>query len=536
MTDAIDPLVECESQVAMESQGCAKSSTFRGGFAAIVTVAVVTLFIGFRRSASQTEERSATNLSYDTIQKFDLSGMATTKCWKNRTFYVESNGDFKMPKTGNTRQVSAAACQAFCANTFGCEHFSYWQDGGCLLTSFSAHPKPYLGPEENGVISGPRECKQMDNGPSMVFEASALGLPPFRAKEAAGCDSLHDIYKLAWSAQGETFFDDWQFINKSETRGAEWYLNKSEAFFEGVVHASSAGAILRVGEQVQPFKRRSVMLHSAQAWRPDVGFIVAMKYKHVPYGPGIWPAFWMVNSDIQWPKGGELDILEYANDESNKVAFHTDRACKLNVQKLRRCARKIRQIDPKMIVSCYTNYSSNQLGCMPPQVRKDGEWYAKNPGVIALLWDASGITSFHIPEAEIPADLESNAPKPNTWKDAWRMAFMPFDAETCSDIARPQEIVLNIAICGDWAGNSWFACEECKATGYLPDYCIPGHVTEPATDCCTLYISNPSAEEALKSKAFFDIDYIKVFEPEGSELPRYPAGTYRNGGVFVGDV
>lgn len=441
-----------------------------------------------------------------------------------------------MPKTGNTRQVSAAACQAFCANTFGCEHFSYWQDGGCLLTSFSAHPKPYLGPEENGVISGPRECKQMDNGPSMVFEASALGLPPFRAKEAAGCDSLHDQYKLAWSAEGETFFDDWQFINKSETRGAEWYLNKSEAFFEGVVHASSAGAILRVGEQVQPFKRRSVMLHSAQAWRPDVGFIVAMKYKHVPYGPGIWPAFWMVNSDIQWPKGGELDILEYANDESNKVTFHTDRACKLNVQKLRRCARKIRQIDPKMIVSCYTNYSSNQLGCMPPQVRKDGEWYAKNPGVIALLWDASGITSFHIPEAEIPADLESNAPKPNTWKDAWRMAFMPFDAETCSDIARPQEIVLNIAICGDWAGNSWFACEECKATGYLPDYCIPGHVTEPATDCCTLYISNPSAEEALKSKAFFDIDYIKVFEPEGSELPRYPAGTYRNGGVFVGDV
>ena len=85
MTDAKDPLVECESQVAMD-QGCAKSSKFRGGFAAIVTVAVVTLFIGFRRSASQTEERSATNLPYDTIQKFDLSGMATTKCWKNRTF------------------------------------------------------------------------------------------------------------------------------------------------------------------------------------------------------------------------------------------------------------------------------------------------------------------------------------------------------------------------------------------------------------------------------------------------------------------
>jgi len=534
MTDAEDPLVEVESRLDTHSQGHGIKK-FRGRIAALVIV-VVTLLVGFGRPHHQEERSGPIAKVSQTIQDFDLSGMATTKCWKNKTFYVESNGDFKMPKTTNTAQISPAACQALCASTFGCEHFSYWQDGGCLLTSFSAHPKAYIGPNDNGVISGPRECKDVGNGPSMVFEASAVGLPQFRAKEASGCDSLHDQYKLAWSAEGETFFDDWQFINKSETRGAEWYLNKTEAFYQGVVHASKAGAILRVGEQVQPFKRRSVMLHSAQAWRPDVGFIVAMKYKHVPFGPGIWPAFWMVNSDIKWPKGGELDILEYANDESNKVTFHTDRMCKLNVEKLRKCARNIKGIDPKMIVSCYTNYTSNQLGCMPPQVRKDGEWYAKNPGVIALLWDASGITSFHIPESEIPADLESNAPKPNTWKDAWRMAFMPFDAETCVDIARPQEIVLNIAICGDWAGNSWFACEECKATGYLPDYCIPGHVTEPATDCCTLYISNPSAEEALKSKAFFDIDYIKVFEPEGYDLPRYPAGTYRNGGVFVGDV
>ena len=215
MTDAVDPLVECESQVESHdfSGGCAKSSKFRGGLAAVVAVVTVSLLtFGFRRSAFR-----STNLS--TMQKFDISGMATTKCWKNRTFYVESNGDFKMPKTGNTRQVSAAACQAFCASTFGCEHFSYWQDGGCLLTSFSAHPKPYLGPEENGVISGPRECKEIDNGPTMVFEGSATGLPAFRAEEANGCDSLHDKYKLAWSAEGETFFDDWQFINKSETRG-----------------------------------------------------------------------------------------------------------------------------------------------------------------------------------------------------------------------------------------------------------------------------------------------------------------------------
>lgn len=295
MTDAEDPLVEVEARLDTHSQGHGIKK-FRGGIAALVIV-VVTLLVGFSWPHQQ-EERSGPIVKVSqTIQDFDLSGMATTKCWKNKTFYVESNGDFKMPKTTNTAQISPAACQALCASTFGCEHFSYWQDGGCLLTSFSAHPKAYIGPNDNGVISGPRECKDVGNGPSMVFEASAVGLPQFRAKEASECDSLHDQYKLAWSAEGETFFDDWQFINKSETRGAEWYLNKTEAFYQGVVHASKAGAILRVGEQVQPFKRRSVMLHSAQAWRPDVGFIVTMKYKHVPFGPGIWPAFWMVNSD-----------------------------------------------------------------------------------------------------------------------------------------------------------------------------------------------------------------------------------------------
>ena len=469
------------------------------------------------------------------VQDFALTGMKTKKCWINKTYYVEASGDFHMPETSKTQQISAAACQLFCAATYKCEHFSYWYDGACLLTSYSAYPQSYSGPDDNGVISGPRVCKEINNGPTQEFTASTSGLPQFRAHEAAGCGSLHDDYKLAWSAEGETFFDDWQFINKSETRGAEWYLNKTEAFHQGVVFASKAGAMMRVGEQVQPFKRRSVMLHSAQAWRPDVGFIVVMKYKHVPYGPGVWPAFWLVNSDTGWPKGGELDILEYANDDTNKVSFHTDKRCKLNVDRMLECSKDIKDITKEMIASCYTNYTGNELGCMPPQVRRTGEWYSENPGILALLWDASGISYFHIPESEIPADLSSNHPQPNTWKSEWRMAFMPFDAQSCIGIARPQEIVLNIAICGDWAGSGWFKCEECRATGYVPDYCIPAHVTEPATDCCTLYVSNPSAEEPLKTKAFFDIDYVKVFEPASIDLPSYPAGTYRNGGLFAED-
>ncbi len=48
----------------------------------------------------------------------------------------------------------------------------------------------------------------------------------------------------------------------------------------------------------------------------------------IPTGRGIWPAFWMLGSNIAkvgWPKCGEIDILEYVGREPDKVytSLHT---------------------------------------------------------------------------------------------------------------------------------------------------------------------------------------------------------------------
>ena len=48
----------------------------------------------------------------------------------------------------------------------------------------------------------------------------------------------------------------------------------------------------------------------------------------LPIGYGIWPAFWMLGSNISevgWPKSGEIDILEYIGREPNMVftTLHT---------------------------------------------------------------------------------------------------------------------------------------------------------------------------------------------------------------------
>lgn len=41
-----------------------------------------------------------------------------------------------------------------------------------------------------------------------------------------------------------------------------------------------------------------------------------------PYGPGMWPAFWMLGSDIEtvgWPQCGEIDIMELRGQEPHVI-------------------------------------------------------------------------------------------------------------------------------------------------------------------------------------------------------------------------
>jgi beta-glucanase (GH16 family) len=42
----------------------------------------------------------------------------------------------------------------------------------------------------------------------------------------------------------------------------------------------------------------------------------------VPAGPGVWPAFWMLGSDIDrvgWPACGEIDVMEYVGSDPRRV-------------------------------------------------------------------------------------------------------------------------------------------------------------------------------------------------------------------------
>ena len=42
----------------------------------------------------------------------------------------------------------------------------------------------------------------------------------------------------------------------------------------------------------------------------------------MPWGPGIWPAFWLLGANIDevpWPQCGEIDIMEYRGQQPNLI-------------------------------------------------------------------------------------------------------------------------------------------------------------------------------------------------------------------------
>jgi hypothetical protein len=96
---------------------------------------------------------------------------------------------------------------------------------------------------------------------------------------------------------------------------------------------SKGNAIMRVDTTPQVSgNRASVRIQTQFTF---TGGLVIMDSVHMPTGCGTWPSFWSVGAD--WPKNGEIDIVEGVNDYTNNQAtLHTSVGCSLpnNVTKL----------------------------------------------------------------------------------------------------------------------------------------------------------------------------------------------------------
>ena len=149
-------------------------------------------------------------------------------------------------------------------------------------------------------------------------------LPTARAS-CFGTSNKSGNYVLDWRAEGTSFFDDenFEFDLDDYNNGASQYVNRSTALDEKLVQAHGSHATLQVGaanKTETTFQRKTVKLETRKSW---TYFLAVMRYTQVPNLCGVWPAFWTHAEGNVWPRGGEIDLLEYPNDSAGKSSFHT---------------------------------------------------------------------------------------------------------------------------------------------------------------------------------------------------------------------
>ena len=84
----------------------------------------------------------------------EILGLDETGCFLPGMFYASPH---KMDGTTQTVESSSQACQMRCRGVSGCVHFTFWPDGGCLLTDSSStlQAAPY---QYSETVTGPKSC------------------------------------------------------------------------------------------------------------------------------------------------------------------------------------------------------------------------------------------------------------------------------------------------------------------------------------------------------------------------------------------
>lgn len=306
-------------------------------------------------------------------------------------------------------------------------------------------------------------------------------------------------YSLVKTYSGSSFFDGWTFYGNYDntTDGDVTYVNQSLATSDKLAYVDSSGqAIVKVDNTslvVYNDKRNSVRITTEDYF--PLGSVILFDATHLPYGCSIWPGFW--TKAAQWPEGGEIDIVEGVNGmTSNQMALHSTGGCSATSS-----ANASGTIGP-------TNCSA-AAGCTYTETKADsyGAGFASaGGGLWATLFDSTGISIWFWGRADIPSSI-SSAGSSLSVAD-WGTPSANYPASSC-DIAeffQPQQIVIDITLCGDWAG----------LTSIYPETCpIVGASTANASSCYLQNVINNGNQTAL-SEAYFAMNSIKVYNANGT--------------------
>lgn len=136
--------------------------------------------------------------------------------------------------------------------------------------------------------------------------------------------SAQSCYKLVWSDEfnGTSLnTSDWNYILGDGCPGlCGWGNNEFESYTNSENNISIGNGVLTITaikENIGSSTFSSAKIDTKGKQEFTYGRMEArMK---MPQGFGLWPAFWMLRHDNAWPMTGEIDIMEYRGDQTNKV-------------------------------------------------------------------------------------------------------------------------------------------------------------------------------------------------------------------------
>ncbi|KAH9921422.1 endo-1,3(4)-beta-glucanase-like protein [Fomitopsis serialis] len=316
--------------------------------------------------------------------------------------------------------------------------------------------------------------------------SSVLVISAVVLETLAGTWSIGDTYI------GQDFMNSWAFEAEADpTGGRVTYVDQSTAVADNLTYVSSDTLIMRVDDTTvlssSGAGRNSVRIKSNTAYDYHV---VTIDVRHMPEGCATWPAFWETN-DSDWPSGGEVDIVSVNSVSPNLVSLHVGSTCSMPSSRAESGTPQSNDcnINTDGNSGCgVENPTTNSFG--PDFNSAGGGWYAMertSSAVSVWFWSRT--------DSSVPSDLSSGASSVNT--DNWGTPAAYFPNTDCdlSSVFSSNNIIFDITLCGDWAGqSSVYSNAGCPGT-------------------CVDYVnSNPSDF----SNAYWDVAAVRVYTTETS--------------------
>ncbi|KAK6992546.1 GH16 domain-containing protein [Favolaschia claudopus] len=298
-------------------------------------------------------------------------------------------------------------------------------------------------------------------------------------------------YDMVKEFSGSTFFDGWNFYGKFDnlTNGDAIFVTSSVAKSSKLAYVDSTTnrAIIKVDNttKVALSDKRNTVRISTQD-EIGVGSVWIADMYHVPYG--VWPAFW--SQAPNWPTGGEIDTFEHWNMElHNEMTLHTNPGCQ--------------QVSPAqtstVVNSTDCSFSSNSnagCGVMDPNDSSYGaKFAAAQGGVFITEFAESGISVWFFNRTSIPTSISSNSSSFSIADLGTPVANWPTGGCAIDTFFKPQNLIFDITLCGDAAGNKAVFAQTCSGICY-DDYVV--------------------GDGSNYNNAYFDVASVRVYSVAGT--------------------